>query len=189
METNKIISKTNESTKGIKVMFKNNEKGIALITSLVLSLIAVVLATAIMILVMSSTKQTGTVKRYASALEAAKGGIEEFLTTVKASDWSFTSDTNWVNGHNCKLKRDSSLWSTACSFCNGTVSCSSNSNPNDIINYPDWQKSYGTYTVYAKIIDTKGYVDGYLYNIDVVSTNNNTNEQAWINVLFQVKLN
>jgi len=58
---------------------KQDERGIALITSLILSLIAIVLASAIMILVVSSTKQSGIVKRYTSALEAAKGGVEEFL--------------------------------------------------------------------------------------------------------------
>lgn len=171
------------------IFIKQDEKGIALVTSLILSLIAVVLASAIMMLVVSSTKQSGTVKRYTSALEAAKGGVEEFLIDVKNSTWSSASD-NWIDEHTCKLKRDSSTWPIACSFCSNSMEkCISHSNPSDIINNPDWQKTYGSYTVYAKIVDTKGYIDGFLYNIEVVGTNNSTNEKAWINVLYQIKLN
>ncbi|KUJ96786.1 MAG: hypothetical protein PWR24_182 [Desulfonauticus sp.] len=167
---------------------KQDERGIALITSLILSLIAIVLASAIMILVVSSTKQSGIVKRYTSALEAAKGGVEEFLIDIRDSTWDSNS-SGWIPGHACKLKRDTDNWTTVCDFCNSTNACTSNSEPSDIINNPDWEEIYGDYIVYGKIVDTKGYLDGYLYNVEIVGTNNSTSEMAWINVLYQIKLN
>ncbi len=151
--------------------------GIALITALILSLIVVVFAAAIFALVLTSTKHSGNIKRYTSSLEAAKGGMEDFISTLKSSSWTTTSDPNWISGHTCKLKRDTDKWPSVCNFCSTLSNCTSNSNPSDIINYADWLNTYGSYVVYAKIIDCKGFSDGFLYNFEIVSVGNSTNEK------------
>ncbi|NWF75072.1 MAG: hypothetical protein HXY53_00620 [Nitrospirae bacterium] len=54
----------------------NNEKGIALMMVLVLSLIALAIISALLYLVIQGTKFSGFHKRYASALDAGIGGAE-----------------------------------------------------------------------------------------------------------------
>ncbi len=163
------------------------DKGIALVTALILSLVAIVLMAAIMVLVVTNTQHSGSVKRYTSCLEATKGGMEDFIASMKNSTWTNPADTNWITGHTCKLKRDTSVWSSACTFCSNGTQCTDDSSPSDIINYADWQKSYGSYTVYAKIIDCKGYADGFLYNIELVGVGAG-NEKAWIALVYQLAL-
>ncbi len=162
------------------------DSGIALITSLLLSLIAIVLVAAIMTLVVTSTKHSGAIKRYTSSLEASKGGIEDFISVLKRDSWNYSSSTNWISGHTCKLRRDTSLWSDVCNVCSDMSKCTSNANPSDIIEYADWKKDYGYYTVYAKIIDCKSYSDGFIYNIEVIGIGNRTSEKSWIEVLYQL---
>jgi Tfp pilus assembly protein PilX len=165
------------------MILDKDQDGIALVTALILSLVGLILVMAITRMLSTSTYFSGSVKRYTSSLEASKGGVEEFISSLKNSTWFDPSDANWLSGHTCKLRRDSSLWSSVCSFCS-SCDCYSNSNPDDIINCPDWQKNYGSYTVYAKIIDCKGYADGFLYNIEVVGVGSSS-EKAWIAVLYQ----
>ncbi len=61
--------------KGIKWGL-NNEKGIALMMVLILSLIALAIISALLYLVIQGTKFSGFHKRYASALDAGIGGAE-----------------------------------------------------------------------------------------------------------------
>lgn len=159
--------------------------GIALITALLLSLIVVIFGAAVFTLILTSTRHSGNIKRYTSSLEATKGGMEDFISTLKSSDWTNASDPNWITGHICKLRRDTNLWASVCNFCTTLTQCTSNSDPSDIINFADWKKNYGSYTVYAKIIDCKGYTDGFIYNFELVGVANSTNERTWIQVVYQ----
>ncbi len=66
-------------SKKIKVRIKgglNNEKGIALMLVLVLSVIALAIVATLVYLVIQGTKTTGFMKRYESAREAGIGGAE-----------------------------------------------------------------------------------------------------------------
>jgi len=54
-------------------MGRKGERGIALITTLVLGLIALVIIAALMFILVSGTQISGISKRYTGALEAAKG--------------------------------------------------------------------------------------------------------------------
>jgi len=54
----------------------NNEKGLALVTVLVLSLITLAIISALIYMVIQGTRVSGAYKRYGTALEAASGGAE-----------------------------------------------------------------------------------------------------------------
>ena len=168
----------------------NSQKGMALVTTLLLSLIGLGLVLVVFNLVITGTRTSGTIKRYTTALEAAKGGAEDFINSLSTTSFNVNpSDPNWYNGHNCKVDRDTDNWTVICgvSMCgSNNTNCTSHSKPQDIINNYDWKKDYGDYSVYVKIVDVKGTADGYyLYTIDIISKNNNTSEQAWISIVYQ----
>lgn len=65
----------------MSLMLKNN-KGIALVTSLMLTLISLVIILSVMTLITSSIKRTGAQKRYKTAMEAAYGGTDIVLKEI-----------------------------------------------------------------------------------------------------------
>ncbi len=65
-------------------MIRNSEKGIALITTLVLGLIALTFIGALLYMLTSESGTSGISKRYTSALEAAKGVSEFVISSLLA---------------------------------------------------------------------------------------------------------
>ncbi len=137
-----------------------NERGMALVTSLLLMLIALAITMALLYLLVWQTKLSGAHKRYKTALEASQGGVEIFAKQVIPQVFTnFTSGMGaqfnlvW-NGSNpsClsyKLNNATASWGSA---------CGADSNPYDAtknwdvtFNLPGTQSNY---SVYAKIVDT-----------------------------------
>ena len=165
-----------------------SRRGIALITTLIVALIGLALISAVTHLIVTSSRTSGTVRRYTTALEAVKGGIEEFVEIVASSSWSSPpTDSHWVSGHDCKLRRDTIHWTTVCSSICTEDSCTSHAKPDDIKDHADWINNYGSYNVYTKIIDCKGYADGWLFTIEAVAEQTSGNEEAWVSVLYQIE--
>jgi len=73
-----------------------SRRGIALITTLIVDLIGLALISAVIHLVVTSSRTSGTVRRYTTALEAVKGGIEEFVETVASSRLLIVKDMPMV---------------------------------------------------------------------------------------------
>ncbi|BAI80334.1 conserved hypothetical protein [Deferribacter desulfuricans SSM1] len=65
---------------------KLNNKGIALLTTLILSLVALGFVAAIMYMLNSSTNISGTHKRYQNALMAARGASEYIMDKLVSGD-------------------------------------------------------------------------------------------------------
>jgi len=148
----------------------NNNRGIALVTALMLTLISLTIIMYLMLMVTSGIKTSGANKRYRSVLDASYGGtdiiIKEvipkiFTTTLSASltnpssalssllypsSMSFTANTD-----SClmdKLTKPPSQWGTG---------CSSTSDPKvntDFTLKLNSSTPAETYTVYTKIVDT-----------------------------------
>ena len=159
-----------------------SEKGIALITTLILALVCLALIAGVMVLLNVGTRLSGIKSRYTSSVEAAKGGIEDFLQNIPFNHKGLASDTDYK----CKLQQDTSNWSTICTnYCTGT-NCTSHYSPQDIINFSDWSNTYGNYTVYCKIVDAKGASGGdWFYTIETVAKGNNTPELAWYAIIYK----
>ncbi len=157
------------------------EKGTALITTLVLSVICLALIGGVISLMTTGIRILGIKARYTSALEAAKGGLEDFIQSIPFNHKGTAADTDY----RCKIQQDTSNWSVTCiNYCRDE--CTSHSNPQDIINSYDWTQTYGNYTVYCKIIDAKGVSDGsWFYTIEVVAKNEKTSEIAWFTILYR----
>jgi hypothetical protein len=141
-----------------------NEHGVALVTSLLLTLISMGVVMALLIMVLQQTKLSAAHKRYKSSLEASHGAVQlitkELIplmftsatptTTLKANFAAINLDTSSSGCLQQKLMNLPSMWS----------SCGSNSKSYDV--RADWDMTFklaGTtgpgYQVYAKIVDTQ----------------------------------
>ncbi|GLI37063.1 pilus assembly protein PilX [Geobacter hydrogenophilus] len=137
----------------------NNERGVALVTALMLTLISLAIAMSLLYMVLSGTKMSAAQKRYKSSLEASHGAVELFTRQVidrafqgyssAAIENDFAAvDLKMVNSacFQDKIGKPTSQWSSG---------CSSTVEPADA---PDMTaKLSGTdtnFTVYGKIVDT-----------------------------------
>jgi len=169
-----------------------DKKGLALVTALVLSLLAMGLIAILMNLIITGTKISGSFKVYTSALEAAKGGVEYFIHSMAGFVYhkGLSTDTTAM----CKVQQDTSNWPQSCQGymqanprITNAQDLSSHSTIDDIVNYYDSKATFGDYNVYMKLVDARGSADGnWYYTFDVVAENkNNTNERAWLIVFLR----
>jgi len=149
--------------------FKNRD-GVALVTSLMLTLISLTIVMALLLMITRSTTVSAMNKRYKTSLEAAYGGTELITKDIfpimlrSFDNATFATDVNTafsavslqVNAADAgtllcfraKMSQPSSLW---------PVGCSRTPNPKDS---PDMTLtltavSGNPFTVYAKIVDTQ----------------------------------
>lgn len=184
-----------------------NDKGIALVTALILSLLALVIATATIYMLLQGTEVSGLKKRYTSALGASKGATEATALIISLSG-SIPSDLagiTTVSNPSCfdkKLTNRKVDWGVC--DTGETISSSSYDIKFDLT-------AYGGYEAYAKIVDTvpgntligeslevKGVVSGqsgyiknptvvpYMYRLEVMGENpdNRETDSAEITALY-----
>lgn len=164
------------------------QEGFILINTIILSLVALIMLLGLSLLIYYGSKLSGIEKRYTSALEAAKGGTLECLTALKDcfNNWTISNSFNCTISNPFKCRRSTDTWTA---FTSTSLSdLTSHASPQDIINFPDWQKDYGSYKVYCKIIDTRGYTNGYFYAVEVVAQKIGGNETAWLSVGYRLEI-
>jgi hypothetical protein len=169
--------------KAVRNQIIKNEKGIALVTVLILSLIALAIISTLLYFVVQGTKMSAFFKRYETAREAGLGGAEIAGALINnrgqlvvtglinypktcdcgdpdvVGDNTFSDGTTLTGAYVClcaKLCDPTTNWPISAS-CDNSLTITSN---------PDLQLSLagiGTtpgYTVFAKIVDTAaGYTD------------------------------
>jgi len=132
-------------------------------------------------MVLTGTRMSGLASRYTSSLEAAKGAVEDFIANTPFDHKGVGGD----NDYKCKLQQDTGNWSVTCTGYS-TSHLSDHATPQDVVDYADWSQSYGNYTCYAKIVDTRGTSSGnWIYTIDVVSIRPNGSEYSWYTVIYK----
>jgi hypothetical protein len=181
-----------------------NEKGFALLFVLILAAIALIMTLAMLFMVGRGSFVSGQQKRYRTAVEASRGGVEAMLQLIASragnplySNMSVVNATTLVK----KLDNTSDSWTP--------LEKSITINPNDNSTY-DMSVNLVTYTVYTKIVDTvagntgpstgllksgvvttspseiSGLSIPYLYTIEVLSqSTTNPSERSKISVLYQ----
>ncbi|MGD0282732.1 MAG: hypothetical protein ABSB95_10255 [Dissulfurispiraceae bacterium] len=137
-----------------------NQKGIALVTALLLTLIGLAIILAAVYFVTQGTKMSGFQKKYATALEASHGGVEiitkEIIPktiggTALSSLGTFSSMLSENTTDACftaKLTTATNSWGASCSS-----TLDPTNNP-DITLTLNGVGSQPNLTVYAKIVDT-----------------------------------
>jgi len=186
-----------------------DERGVALLLVLLLSAVALVTIGGLLYLLARGGFLSGQQKRYATALEAARGGMEVALQVIADRGGTDTSlYTNFVLGPNLatKLSTPTSAW-------DNTVDRTTTIDPSNPATYDmrfDLAGTGGTYRVFAKIVDTvegnsgadtgllnKGVVSSgsaevivvnvpYLYTVEeLAESTTNPSERAKLSVLYQ----
>ena len=144
----------------------SSENGIALVMALVFSAIALVVMAALLYILLTGTQTSGVQKRYETALDAGKGGLDVFYQLIGYGSNPFDSATSTAlnfqlpalsvgsGGVDCltaKRTLTRTSWPVA---CNNTTAI----NPSDPTTY-DMRVDLGgffapAYRVYAKMVDT-----------------------------------
>ncbi|MBE0425172.1 MAG: hypothetical protein IBX72_00805 [Nitrospirae bacterium] len=191
-----------------------NEKGIALAMVLVLSFIALAIMAGLIYMITSGTQISGLQKRYATSLEAGKGGADIIYQVIAArmddptqieNEFSFLNTFNIAISQACindKLLRSTIDWGVGCDNLMTT-------GPDSHDMFFDIGAS-PTYRVFSKIVDTvegnsggdegllgKGVVVSgsgevtvvhrpYLYTIEIDAQRDvNPSERAKLSILYQ----
>jgi len=145
--------------------FLINDKGFALITSLMFTVLALVISMSLLYMVTSGIKVSASMKRYKTVMDATYGGTEVITKDLLAKALSYSSDTpgsfaDYVTGQmgslnptfsSCfqeRLETSKKYWSTACA----TVTGNPKSSPD--VSFSLTPATGSSYTVYSKIVDT-----------------------------------
>lgn len=146
-------------------MIRLNDRGIALVTVLVLSAIALIIMAGLIYIVTVGTQVSGIEKRYKTALEAAAGGADVTFQVIAARgnnpfDPTITTLLSFERFNlNCLLDKMRNAtykgatfnWSNCAGFSSKATSLVID--PTDSQSY-DLRFDLGSYRVYAKIVDT-----------------------------------
>lgn len=145
-----------------------NKKGMALVTTLVLSLIALILLSTVILMIIKSTNITGSSKRYATAVEAAKGASDYIINAI-FEDAGKTLDPNCLIHCN-----------------NDNSSCIDICPDNSIINLPF--SKLDKYNINAKLIRRYSVSDATYYSVQVETyAVDNTKEKAFIQFIYKIE--
>ncbi|WP_457643926.1 hypothetical protein [Persephonella sp.] len=142
---------------------KNNEKGIALLTTIILGAVALAFIGALLYMLISGTHMSGVSGRYTTALDAAKGGADLVITKI--------------------LNNDITCGGATCTPCPDT--------PDDQCKIDLQISNLGNYNVEAYLIGKDAVVYGGsnydLYAIRVIATNPNTRETAEVEFVYKIE--
>lgn len=144
-----------------------NERGVALVTALCLTMIALAIIMALLYMITWQSRLSGAHKRYKTAIEASQGGAEIFTKQIipmvfnnytAALSKTFLGITVAPRDNAClsyKLTNPTSLWPTMCGANNNPANPASLYDPSiasDVI--LNLQGTQSPFTVYTKIVDT-----------------------------------
>jgi hypothetical protein len=146
--------------------YLDNKDGIALVTSLMFTVMALVMCMSLLYMITSGIKTSGAVKQYRTALDAAYGGTDIVAKDLIAAAFSFrnlsgATYTNQMkntymanllqpNVSNClkiKLTKPRSQWGSC-------ADATSSPKTNTDISFDLHASSGSPFTVYSKIVDT-----------------------------------
>jgi len=150
----------------------HNEKGIALITSLMFTVLSLVMTMALLSMITASIRTSGAIKRYRTATEAAYGGLDivvkdlitanfgynDYLSSHSTATYNDYMKLNYMVSLNSpdistclqdKLTKPTSQWPAACK-----ADVSSNAKNAFDISFNLNAASSTPYAVYSKIVDT-----------------------------------
>lgn len=148
----------------------NNENGIALITSLMFTVISLIISIALLYSIMGGINATGAIKRYRTATEAAYGGTEIVLKDIITKSFGFNdylaanpsasfssymtnsmgllSSPTFSSCMQQRLTQPSSQWTGACA--NTDINPKNSPDVSFILN----AASGSPYIVYSKVVGT-----------------------------------
>ncbi|HEY6871486.1 MAG TPA: pilus assembly PilX N-terminal domain-containing protein [Geobacteraceae bacterium] len=144
-----------------------NDRGIALVTALCLTLVALAIIMALLYMITWQSRLSGAHKRYKTAIEASQGGAEIFAkqviplvfagyTTSLSSQFPGITLTPTNNSClNYKLQNATASWSTVCGPDNDYLNPTNLDDPTKTADVTlNLQGTQSPFNVYAKVVDT-----------------------------------
>jgi len=142
-----------------------NDKGVALITALMFTVLSLVISMSLLYMVTSGTKISGAMKRYKTVMDATYGGTEIITKDLLSRALSYGTDSTgtfaqYVAGQmgnitptfsSCfqeRLEKTKKNWSDACANVTGNPKTSPD------ISFSLTPATGSPYTVYSKVVDT-----------------------------------
>lgn len=137
----------------------DNEKGIALVTALLLTLIGLAIILAAVYFVMQGTKASGFQKRYATAFEASNGGVEIMTKEIitKTIGGTVLSSLGTYGGVLAANVTDACFTTKMTTATNSWGACNSSLDPTaspDITLTLNGTGGSANFVVYTKVVDT-----------------------------------
>lgn len=168
----------------------NNERGIALITTLLLMVLGFAVVVILLQMVTQGTKISGVEQRYSTALEASKGGENVIIDTI-LNDGALNADlvaTGNILGNtfNADCFRQKITKATSLTPKVNWGACSDNNLTSDLTKDPDIMMNLNNYQVLIKIIDTRETGSAFIYTIKILSQVPNSPEHSEISILYQL---
>ncbi|GLI35732.1 hypothetical protein [Desulforhabdus amnigena] len=167
-----------------------NERGIALITTLLLMVMGFAVVVILLHLVTQGTKISGIEQRYSTALEASKGGeyviIDTILNDGTLNDDLIASGNILDDAFNADCLYQKLTKVTSASPKVNWPSCTDYASTTDPTKDPDVILNLSNYQVSIKIVDTKETSEAFIYTINVRAQVPNSPEHSEISFLYQV---
>ncbi|KJU86990.1 conserved hypothetical protein, secreted [Candidatus Magnetobacterium bavaricum] len=154
------------------------EDGFGLVLTMMFALLALALTGALMFFVMQESKLSGSVKRYASTMDAARGAVaiaKDFVVTGKTTPaFGNMQNSACTTDRVAKSTYDPDntyQWATCDSYTdyNSNTCTVTNATSADPKVCPDFISTLGDYTVYTKFADNKQIITSNTYNVVTIS--------------------
>ena len=133
----------------------DNDRGIALLTTLMLMVLGFGLVATLLYMVTYGTKTTGLEQEYATALDAAKGGADLIINMAQRELFS-PPNLGGATGSSAACLEEKMTMETFGDNATGNWrSCSAQATTADPKASPDLTLTLANHRIYAKIIDTR----------------------------------
>jgi hypothetical protein len=139
----------------MKRTFINNEKGIALLTTLMLMVLGFGLVATLLSMVTYGTKTTGLEQEYATALDAAKGGADLVINMAQRKLYTPPSLGGATGASADCMEQKMTMQSLGDNVTGNWRSCTAQATTYDPKTSPDVTLTLSNHIVYVKIIDTR----------------------------------
>lgn len=176
-----------------------NEKGIALITTLMLMVFGSGVIATLLYTVLFGTKTTGLGQQYTIALDAAKGGADLIINMMQNEVYGPPSLAGAVAASSTACMEQkltqatydsdpSASWPSCCGYAASSTDCNNdmrNSNPTV---RPDLTLTLANYQVFVKVINTRITGSNFLYTVNVRAQDPNGQSRADISFLYALSV-
>ena len=166
----------------------HNEKGVALLTTLMLMVLGFGVVTTLLYLVTQGTRTTRLEQGYATALDAAKGGADIIINMMENELFSAPALASTVSSNaSCLEEKLTNPTSDDNSSANWP-SCTGQPTSSDPQTDPDLTLTLANRQVFVKIIHTTKTNINFLYLINVRAQIPGSQEHVEISFLFQLTI-
>jgi hypothetical protein len=166
----------------------HNEEGVALLTTLMLTVLGFGVVTTLLYMVTQGTKTTRLEQEYATALDAAKGGADIIINMMENELFSSPALASTVSSNAPCLEEKLTNPTTDSEPSLNWPSCTAQATGSDPMTDPDLTLTLANHQVFVKIIHTTKTNINFLYLINVRAEIPGSQEHVEISFLYQLPI-